>query len=91
MPIKKRFDFKCSYDSKFSVIEQIKPILTSEEGKIDDVDGISLTNLDGRILVRVSNTSPKIRITIESMTQDGFDLINSKFVNKITQIIEENS
>ncbi|OLS25426.1 MAG: putative phosphoglucosamine mutase [Candidatus Heimdallarchaeota archaeon LC_2] len=91
LPIKKRFDFKCSDASKFLVLEQIKPILIAEDGKIDDVDGISLTNQDGRILVRVSNTSPKLRITIESMKQEGFDIIKSKFVEKIKQIIEENS
>ena len=72
-------------------MDEIIPIIKAEQGKIDDVDGISLTNEDGRILVRVSNTGPKLRVTIESMTQEGFNNVNNKFVDKIKQIIKEKS
>ncbi|MCE7733231.1 MAG: hypothetical protein GPJ54_00030 [Candidatus Heimdallarchaeota archaeon] len=91
LPIKKRYDLKCPDEVKFQALEEIVPIIKAESGKIDDVDGISLTNEDGRILVRVSNTGPKLRVTIESMTQEGFDIVNNKFVDKIKQIIKEKS
>ncbi|MHA2278193.1 MAG: hypothetical protein ACXAC2_20625, partial [Candidatus Kariarchaeaceae archaeon] len=91
LPISKRYDLQCPDAIKFEVLDEIIPMIKSEKGKIVDVDGISLTNDAGRILVRVSNTSPKLRITIESMTPEGFEEVNNKFVDKIKQIVKDNS
>ena len=90
LPIKKRFDLKCSDITKFDIIIKIAEYFKTEAGELNDLDGVALTNSDGRILVRVSNTSPKIRVTIEAVTQDGFDAIKKQYLNKVKDFIENN-
>ncbi|NHJ31623.1 MAG: hypothetical protein FK732_02055 [Asgard group archaeon] len=89
LPKKKRFDLKCSDKTKFRVVENITDFLSQEPGEVEKLDGISLTNDDGRILVRVSNTSPKIRATIESITDEGFNRLKEMYVGKIQSFIAE--
>jgi len=87
LPVKKRFDLKCSDDAKFKVVEELTTFFKSEEGETNDLDGVALTTDNGRILVRASNTSPKVRATIESMTQEGFDALEAKYLDKIKSFI----
>lgn len=88
LPLKKRFDIKCSDDTKFEVIKKIAEYFNTEEGEVNDLDGVALTNKNGRILVRVSNTSPKIRATVESMTQSGFDAIVKQYIHRVEGFID---
>jgi phosphomannomutase len=89
LPTKKRFDLKCSDQTKFQVVEEIAQYFKKELGEVEELDGISLTNEHGRILVRVSNTSPKIRATIESATDEGFNQLKEKYLEKIHSFIAE--
>ncbi len=91
LPIKKRYDLKCSDHTKFRVIEKVVEFFKLENGEINDLDGISLSNNLGRILVRVSNTSPKIRVTVESMKNDLFNQLGSLYLDKIRGIISAES
>ncbi len=87
LPIKDRYDLKCDDDVKFGIIDEITQFFKDQEGKTNDLDGVALTTDSGRILVRASNTSPKIRVTIESMTQEGFDLLKTRYLEKIKSYI----
>ncbi len=87
LPLKERFDIKCPDETKFRIMDEIIEFFRKEEGDVNDLDGVALTNSDGRILVRVSNTSPKIRATVESMTKEGFDNVISKYLDKIKSFI----
>lgn len=88
LPIKKRYDLPCSDETKFHKMKDVDALLRTEEGKIADVDGTSLTTPYGRILARVSNTSPKLRVTIESLSQEGYDKLEDKFLQKIKDLIK---
>ncbi len=88
LPVKKRYDLKCSDETKFDVLDEIIAYFKNEEGEVNDLDGVALTNNDGRILVRVSNTSPKIRATFESMTQEGFDSLVNTYLEKVKSFIK---
>lgn len=87
LPVKTRFDLKCADNVKFSKLKAIIAYLKTQAGMINETDGASLTTNDGRLLVRVSNTSPKIRITIESESQTGFDALKDQFLEKIESLI----
>ncbi|MDH5403530.1 MAG: hypothetical protein OEY49_13630 [Candidatus Heimdallarchaeota archaeon] len=89
LPIKRRFDLKCNDNTKFAKMNEIDATLRNEEGEILDIDGISLKNDNGRILVRVSNTSPKIRVTIEALNQTDFEILEQKYLPIIKEIIGE--
>ncbi|MHA2170989.1 MAG: hypothetical protein ACXAB7_13940 [Candidatus Kariarchaeaceae archaeon] len=88
LPIKKRFDFKCPDEAKFAIVNTISEFLKKQEGEINEMDGVSLSTTDGRILVRVSNTSPKIRVTIESKTTHGFTKIQEQYLPTIKKFLE---
>lgn len=87
LPVKKRYDLKCSDDTKFEVVNQVTEFFKAEPGETNDLDGVALTTDQGRILVRASNTSPKVRATFESMTQEGFDKLTSQYLEKIESFI----
>jgi phosphomannomutase len=88
LPVKKRFDLKCPDETKFAIVNTISDFLKEQEGEINEMDGVSLTMKEGRILVRVSNTSPKIRVTIESKTEDGFTKIQERYLPTIKNFLE---
>jgi len=90
LPVKERFDLPCSDETKFKVLDQIKVLLQKEEGEFSDIDGIALSTDHGRILIRVSNTSPKVRVTVESMTQIGFEQLRDKFLPIVKEELEKN-
>jgi phosphomannomutase/phosphoglucomutase len=54
--------------------------------KIDTLDGVKIFFKDGWSLFRPSNTEPKIVISYESKTQEGFNKIKS-FVEEIIERI----
>ena len=84
----KRFDISCSDEIKFSVIKQIEDAVSKLEGEKSFLDGIALTQKSGRALIRVSNTSPKIRVTIEAIEQNGFNKLHDEFLNLVNSFID---
>ena len=86
--IKKRYDLKCDDKYKFQRIKDVIQYLDNKDGYLNTLDGVALTNDNGRILVRASNTSPKVRITIEALNQQNYDIIEREYLNDLTDIIQ---
>jgi phosphomannomutase/phosphoglucomutase len=61
-------NFPCSDETKFSVMEEIIKEFKERDVKLDLTDGARVNFDDGWILIRPSNTSPKIRAAIEAKT-----------------------
>ncbi len=62
-------NFPCSDDAKFQVIEKVKQKFASEGRSFLGMDGIKLTEADGWVLMRPSNTEPIIRVSAEARTE----------------------
>ena len=81
---KMRFEIKES--EKFKFIEELKDEFKKNNFKINDLDGIKLIFKNSWILIRPSNTEPKISIAYESKTEKSFNKLK-EIVNEIIKII----
>ncbi len=84
---KKRYDLKCPDDVKFRVVDEVKSTFERMDGEISVLDGVALNFPKGRVLVRVSNTSPKVRVTIESSEESEYLHLESTYLPIVEQII----
>jgi len=85
---KKMIKIECKDNLKFKVIENIKNKL-KEKYKIIDIDGVRINLNGGWVLIRASNTTPFIRLTIESKTEKELGLLLDKFKVIIEDEIEK--
>ncbi|MFX0114353.1 MAG: hypothetical protein ACFFB3_07385 [Candidatus Hodarchaeota archaeon] len=75
---KKRAVFACPDEIKFQVIEDIAKSL-AQNHNVTTVDGVGITFSDGWVLIRPSNTSPKIRMVVEAETDERCDELFKAF------------
>ncbi|RLJ09797.1 MAG: hypothetical protein DRP15_02365 [Candidatus Aenigmatarchaeota archaeon] len=88
--LNQRFEFKCDDDIKFAVIKRLKDRFLKEfkDRKIDTIDGIRIDFDDSWVLIRVSNTSPKMRLTIEAKNRTDFEKLRRFFSSAIESEIK---
>lgn len=84
-----RENIECPDNVKFNVIERIKNKYMKEGYRIDLTDGIRVVLDDGWVLVRPSNTEPKIRITVEGRTKEISEMLLSKFKTDVMDVEKE--
>ncbi len=83
-PVKK-LEIKCSDQQKFDVIKKLKEDLSEKYNDVNTLDGIRVDLKDSWVLIRASNTSPIIRVTVEADNKEKVEEIAKKF----KQITEE--
>lgn len=83
-----RMAFECSDKEKFDVVEEIKEEVDQEYPNVTTVDGVRVDMEEGWILIRASNTSPKIRLTVEAKSRESFNELKNKFSNILEDHIE---
>lgn len=81
--------FDCPDEIKFEVIENLKQDFEKEYKKINTLDGVKVYFDYGWILIRVSNTSPKIRLYVEAKDEENFKLLKDKFSNILKEICKQ--
>ena len=79
----------CEDEVKFDVLEELKTELLEEYPNINTLDGVRIDLEEGWVLIRPSNTSPLIRMTIEADNEDIIKQIATSFGNKVKKIIEK--
>ena len=84
-----RIPFKCPDSRKFEVVERLQKELSEQYEDTSTVDGIRVEKEKGWILIRASNTSPKIRITVEAETEKDYEKLREEFAGKLERAIEE--
>jgi phosphomannomutase/phosphoglucomutase len=79
--------FDCDDDKKFEVMENMAISFEKlyGKGKVNRLDGIKLSFPYGWILIRASNTSPKIRLYIEAKNKEKFNFLKNKFVKVLKE------
>jgi phosphomannomutase / phosphoglucomutase len=82
-------EIDCADEIKFDVIEQLKQELSAEYQQVNTMDGVRVDFKDGWALVRASNTSPIIRLTVEADTTSILQDYSSRFLKKTQEIIQQ--
>ncbi|MDY6771468.1 MAG: hypothetical protein SV186_05970 [Candidatus Nanohaloarchaea archaeon] len=81
--------FDCLDSTKFDVVAALQERYAEEYEDTNTIDGVRVDLDDGWILVRASNTSPKIRLTVEAESEDAADELKQRFADDLEQAIEE--
>jgi phosphomannomutase len=82
-----RINFSCSDSKKFDVMKKLEGEIVKKYPKTSAMDGIRVELLDGWALIRASNTEPKIRLTVEARTKEGFEKIKAQFTNILSKVM----
>ena len=82
-------EIDCSDKIKFDVVEELKIELSKEYERINTLDGVRVDLDKGWVLIRPSNTSPLIRMTIEANDQEEIKSMVDVFGRKIVEIIKK--
>ncbi len=89
--VRDREAFEVPDSAKFDVIADMQDALSREYDDTNTLDGIRVDLDEGWILVRASNTSPKIRLTVEAETQDAFDRLHDEFSAMLRDAIDRHA
>lgn len=76
---KETFNFKCSDYKKFQVIDELRKRFSEEFEKVNILDGVRVDLENGWGLIRASNTSPVIRVTVEADTKEHLEKLSKLF------------
>jgi phosphomannomutase len=89
-PIRKE-EIECDDNIKFDVVNKLKNIIKSEflNKDINLLDGIRINFDNGWVLIRSSNTSPIIRLTVEADNETVLNQLSTEFKKRTEEIIEE--
>ena len=84
-----RYRFEVADDKKFQVIEELREHLRKVHGNINTMDGVRVEFDNGWVLIRASNTGPKIRMTIEANTKDDLEQIRREYAALLEKYINK--
>ncbi|MBU3957948.1 MAG: hypothetical protein KKB25_02650, partial [Nanoarchaeota archaeon] len=79
--------FYCDDNLKFDVVKNMKDILAKKYEKVNTIDGIKLDFDDSWVLIRGSNTSPKIRLYIEADDAKRLQELKAEFSGILSEEI----
>lgn len=68
---------------KFEVVEEMKKRLKAAKAKINDTDGLRVSNEDGWWLLRASNTQAVLVARAEAQSQDGLERLKSQLSEQL--------
>jgi phosphomannomutase len=78
----KNFDYPDT--KKFTVIDNLKTKLSAEYDKVNTMDGVRVDLEHGWCLIRASNTSPVIRLTVEADSDAELQRLTGMFDKAVT-------
>jgi phosphomannomutase len=81
-----RIEINCSDETKFQVINRIKEKATETYENTDTIDGVKIVFPDSWALIRASNTSPILRLSIEARNQKRLDDLENEMKKLIKSV-----
>jgi phosphomannomutase/phosphoglucomutase len=75
----------CSDQTKFEVINKIKQKATETYENVNTIDGVKIVFPDSWALIRASNTSPMLRLSIEARNQKRLDELKKEMIKLIKE------
>jgi phosphomannomutase len=82
----KRVEIMCSDETKFQVVNKIKEKATETYENTNTIDGIKMVFSDSWALIRASNTSPMLRLSIEARGQERLDELEKEMTKLINSV-----
>jgi len=79
----------CPDERKFQVVKALSEKFKKEYKKVNTLDGVKVIFDFGWILIRASNTSPKIRLYVEAKTEKKLQFLKEKFSKILKQWIKQ--
>jgi len=86
---KERIDITCADNIKFAVMDALAVSFTEKYDDVSTFGGIRVDLEEGWALVRASNTSPMIRLTVEARRKEEIGVIAEPFADEIREKIKE--
>ncbi|MBI4019172.1 MAG: hypothetical protein HY364_02865 [Candidatus Aenigmarchaeota archaeon] len=81
-----RVNFDCADDRKFAIVERLKNEFSGYN--ITTMDGLRIDFGDAWVLIRASNTSPMIRLTVEAKEEGAFERLKNDFTEVVENAIK---
>lgn len=81
--------FKCEDEKKFKVIKSLAKKLKRKYCKVNTLDGVKVYFPEGWVLVRASNTAPKIKLYVEAKNKQNLEKLKKEFSNILTKCIQQ--
>jgi phosphomannomutase/phosphoglucomutase len=81
--------FECPDEKKFEVVKNLAEKFKKDYKKVNTLDGVKVIFDFGWILIRASNTSPKIRLYVEAKTEKKLKFLKEKFSKILKQWIKQ--
>jgi phosphomannomutase len=81
-----RIEIKCSDETKFQAINKIKEKVLVTYQNVDTIDGVKIIFPDSWALIRASNTSPILRLSIEARDQKRLDELKKEMTKLIKSV-----
>ncbi len=84
---KKEITIKVSDEKKWEIIEKVKEYALEKFADVNTLDGVKIRFDDSWVLIRASNTSPKIRIVVETKDEDELEKLLERFKSLVVRYI----
>jgi phosphomannomutase len=81
----------CPDDTKFEVVASLQDELGRTEERVNTQDGVRVDMEEGWVLIRCSNTSPVIRMTVEARSETSLKSITDRYGSILKSAIEDNN
>lgn len=81
-----RIEIDCSDETKFEVMNKIREKVTEKYENINTIDGVKIGFSDSWALIRPSNTSPKLRLSIEAKDQRTLEELKKEMMSLISSV-----
>jgi phosphomannomutase len=81
--------FECPDEKKFEVVKNLAEKFKKEYKRVNTLDGVKVIFDFGWILIRASNTSPKIRLYVEAKTEKKLKFLKEKFSKILKKWIKQ--
>jgi phosphomannomutase len=82
-----RIEIPCSDETKFRVVEKIREEAKQAYENVDTIDGAKIIFPDSWALIRASNTSPELRLSIEAEDQKRIKELKKEMMSLIDRIV----
>ncbi|MFH1623320.1 MAG: phosphomannomutase/phosphoglucomutase [Candidatus Aenigmatarchaeota archaeon] len=84
----KRFKADCPDDMKGNIMDRLKEKFAAKYENVNTMDGVRVDFADGWILMRVSNTSPMIRLSIEAKDEKRLQQLYEEFFSALDEEVK---